>query len=338
MYTDSLVAFLDILGLTDRIRETANVQSEAQTIADMLEAVQRVVTVINERARDSWKVDFSARAFSDSVVISCPTISRRALIYLAHTIAMLQFDIMRKGFFLRGSVAAGGHYEADGVAFGPALLRAYEMEKRSIWPRVLVDPFIFQKLPSATVEAALGSYVSQDENGLYYFNYLHLLVVQHSLSLEEGGLTEGEISSISLADPLKKHKEYLLAAVRQLPEESRLQLLPKYHAVAAYHNHYVKEVYLDLPTQKDHKGVKPGTATAHILESITTLASSLKGVERNSIDGFLESYIGFLYGDRIKLQECEIDLCSLFSPLYPHVRRSCETGDRIVRSRHRHTE
>lgn len=319
MYKDSLVVFLDILGLTDSIKETENDQSKARPIADMLAEVREITKIINTGAKASWKTKFTAHSFSDSIIISCPRISRNTFIYMAHIIATIQFATMRRQFFLRGGISAGGHFESGGVAFGPALVRAYEMEKRSIWPRVLIDPIVLKKLTPEIVRAALASYVSQDENGLCYFDYLHLLMVQQSLLLEKEQLTEDEISRLDFAEPLRKHKHCLLTAVEKLKANARFDLLPKYHAVANYHNRYVKEVYQDLPTHESYKKVDPTTVTGQIINGIKTLASSREGTEDEDIDSLLDLYTKALYQGRRQIQECEIDLGVVFGPLYPHL-------------------
>lgn len=319
MYKHSLVVFLDILGLTDSIRETEHDQSKARPIADMLAEVRDITEDINRSAKSSWKTKYTAHAFSDSILISCPRISRNAFIFMAHVVAAIQFGIMRHQFFLRGGMSAGGHYERGGVAFGPAFVRAYEMEKLSIWPRVLIDPIVLRKLPAETVRVALASYVSQDENGLCYFNYLHLLIVQQSLLLEKKHLTEDEISHLDFAEPLRNHKRYLLTAVEKLKANARLDLLPKYHALANYHNRYVKEVYQDLPTQESYREVDLTTVSGQIINDIKTLASSREGIEDEDIDSLLDSYIKVLYQLRWQIQECEIDLGVVFRPLYPHL-------------------
>jgi len=320
MYRDSLVVFLDILGLTNSIMETENNESKARTIADMLAEVRETTKIINKRAKKSWKTKFTAHAFSDSIIVSCPTVSKNAFIFMAHIIAAIQFDVMRRQFFLRGGLSAGGHYERGGIAFGPAFVRAYELERQSVWPRVLIDPLVLEKLSPQTVRIALESYISQDKNGLYYFNYLHLLTVQRSFRLEKKQLTEEEISHLSLAETLEKHKQYLLIAVKRLIEDARFELLPRYHAVADYHNRYVKELYQDLPTHKNYKEVDPNTITGQIINGIKTLASSLQETEDEDIDSLLALYTEILYQDRRRIQECEIDLGSIFSPLYPHLK------------------
>lgn len=321
MYKRSLVVFLDILGLSDSIKETEHDQSKVRLIADMLAEVQDRTEDIIRIAKPSWKTKYTAHAFSDSIIISCPKISRNTFIQMAHIITIIQSATMRHQFFLRGGISAGGHYESGGVAFGPALVRAYEMEKRSIWPRVLIDPIVLKKLTPETVRVALASYVSQDENGLCYFNYLHLLMVQRSLLLEKEHPTKDEISRLDFAEPLREHKRYLLTAVKKLQANARLDLLPKYHALADYHNRYVKEIYQDLPTQESYRKVDLTTVTGRIINGIKTLASSREGMEDEDIDSLLDSSTKALYQVRRQIQECEIDLGVVFRPLYPHLGR-----------------
>lgn len=319
MYTDSLVVFLDILGLTDRIKESETDPSEAQRIADMLGKVQEMTSLINKRAKPSWKMDIVAHAFSDSVLISCPTISEKAFIHMAHLIAAIQFEVMRHQFFLRGGMSAGGHYERQGVAFGPAFVQAYEIEKLSFWPRVLINPLVFEKIGRGAVLAALESYISRDENGLCYFNYLHLLVVQQWLRQEKEPPANDEVIGLDSAEPLRKHKQYLLSAVERLKRSLRFDLLAKYHAVADYHNRYVRESYQDLPTQGSYKEVDPTTITGQIISGIKTLASSQQGITDENIDAMLDLYTQVLRKARRTIQECEIDLGVVFRPLYSHL-------------------
>jgi len=319
MYVDSLVAFLDILGLTDSIRESETDPSVAERVADMLAKVQEMTSLINKRAKASWKMDIIAHAFSDSVIISCPRISENAFIHMAHLIAAIQFEVMRHQFFLRGGMSAGGHYERQGVAFGPAFVKAYDIEKLSIWPRVLIDPAVFKKIGRDAVLVALESYVSRDQNGLCYFNYLHLLVVQQWLRLEKKPPARDEILGLDSAEVLRKHKQYLLSAVERLKQSLRFDLLAKYHAVADYHNSYVKESYQDLPTQESYKEVDPTTITGQIISGIKTLASSQQEITDENIDALLDLYTQVLSKARHTIQECEINLGDVFKQLYSHL-------------------
>jgi hypothetical protein len=96
-----LVAFLDILGLTDSIKETEKDPSKARPIADTLSGVRRITEIINRRR----KMEFTAYSFSDSIIISCPRISEKTFIFMAHIIAIIQFGTMRHQFFSRGGIA-----------------------------------------------------------------------------------------------------------------------------------------------------------------------------------------------------------------------------------------
>ena len=318
LYTESLVVFLDILGLTDTIRETETDQDAIESIADTLNEVQKITRLINSRSKRTWQMDFSVYAFSDSIVISCPEISRKSFILMAHIISAIQIDIMRRQFFLRGAMSAGAHYEKGRVFFGPALVRAYEMEKLSIWPRVIIDPVVLQKLSADTVQTALESYLLRDQNGLCYFNYLHLALALYTSQKEEEP-TEGQVTEVDFTKRLRQHKQYLLDAIDRIKAKARFDLLPKYHAVADYHNRYIKDLYQDLPTTENYKEVDPNTATGQIMDIYRAFASSQRGVTENDIESFSHQFTELLYKERDLIQACEIDLSSIFGPLYPHI-------------------
>jgi hypothetical protein len=312
IYRDSIVVFLDILGLTEAIRDEVKVQS----IAEMLAATQGMAKVINERSKENWRIDPTAHAFSDTIVISCPGITKEAFIRMAHIVAQFQFSVMRRGFFLRGGMSAGGHYEEEGVAFGPAYLKAYEMEKVAIWPRVLVDPDVLGRLDQGAVHAALKSYVSRDEGGLCYFNYLHLLIVQQMFQSEQDA--KDGLYRVDLTEKLSRHKEYLLEAVDKLRQTHRFDLLSRYHAVANYHNRYVKGLYENLPTTKSWREVNRDTPTGQIIDNIKTLGSSQQEVTEHDMESLLDFIVSTLYADRNRVRQCEIDLGAVFGPFYPH--------------------
>ena len=318
MYTDSLVAFLDILGLTDRIRETETDHSAVASIAGVLNEVNKIASTINSDLKESLRIDISAHAFSDSIILSCPEISRRSFIAMANIVSETQFDIMGLEFFLRGAISAGAHYEKDGIAFGPAYIKAYEMEKLSVWPRVMIAPVVLQKLPPQTVEAAVESYLVRDQSGLCYLNYLDL-VLKRSVLLPFVSTAKGEPRQIDVTKILEQHKQYLLSAITNLKAKGQLHLLPKYHAVADYHNCYMRALYEDLPKTADYREVDPTTGTGQLINSFKEFASTQKEVKSEDIESIIQEYTRGLYEDRDQIQACEIDLVEVFGELYPHI-------------------
>ena len=318
MYIQSLVAFLDILGLTDSIRETEKDRSAIDSIAGMLKQVNKMASIINSRRKKRYQIDFSAHTFSDSIVLSCPEISRESFITMANIVSAIQFAIMQHGFFLRGAMVAGGHYEKDGIAFGPAYIKAYEMEKLSVWPRVMIATVALQKLPPQSVVAAVESYLIRDQSGLCYLNYLDL-VLKQSVTLQSTPIAKGEPSQIDVTKKLKQHKQYLLSAITNVEAKGQLDLLPKYHALADYHNRYMRKLYEDLPKTADYREVDPTTGTGQLINSFKEFASTQKEVKSEDIESIIQEYTRGLYEYRDQIQACEIDLVEVFGELYPHI-------------------
>jgi hypothetical protein len=95
-----------------------------------------------------------------------------------------QFELANRGIFIRGGVAIGDMHQEQDVLFGPAMVRAYELESQfAKYPRIVVDPEAFQKLKEDDRLRAdhhdiedelgyLGNVLRQGEDGLHFVDYL----------------------------------------------------------------------------------------------------------------------------------------------------------------------
>lgn len=89
-----------------------------------------------------WHGDVRVTHFSDCLAISCSPLDdgRRQLIQL---LDHLSNDLLQHGFLLRGGVTIGEIYHQDSMAFGPAFLKAYELESKfASNPRIILDPVL----------------------------------------------------------------------------------------------------------------------------------------------------------------------------------------------------
>jgi hypothetical protein len=100
--------------------------------------------------------------FSDSFVCSMPSeFASRLCNRASHIIR----DFLSEGFLVRGGLSAGELYHKDQIVFGPAPLRAYEIEnKEAIFPRVLIDSLLINRLNEdleepVIIKDQLGNYV-----------------------------------------------------------------------------------------------------------------------------------------------------------------------------------
>ncbi len=88
------------------------------------------------KARDA-RLNFQLSVFSDNVAISAGHSHAPELILRAAELCRL---LLRSGFLARGGITTGLLLHQENIIFGPALVRAVELEQCASKPRLLVDP------------------------------------------------------------------------------------------------------------------------------------------------------------------------------------------------------
>jgi len=148
-YEVRLVAFVDILGWTDAIKAALGDPLRTQKLGLALNTIrnqtQQSEWMVKNGGNDGWPGDLQVTHFSD-----CLTISTRAdntgKSHLVSTLGFLSMALLHQGFLLRGGITIGELYHRESMVFGPALLKAYELESRcSVYPRVILDPVLSEK-------------------------------------------------------------------------------------------------------------------------------------------------------------------------------------------------
>lgn len=160
-----------------------------EEIRSKLLSMKNTVLIIIEEAKTENN-DLKTFQFSDSVIRIKLTESERNLYcpsgYFFHELnelAYAQGQLIIDGILIRGGVSYGNIYFDDNNLFGPALVKAYELESSySVYPRIIVDPLAINEF---TKNRLLGSdlngpeekdYVKkclkQSDDGLYFINYL----------------------------------------------------------------------------------------------------------------------------------------------------------------------
>jgi hypothetical protein len=62
--------------------------------------------------------------------------------------------------------------------------------------------------------------------------------------------------------------------------------------------------------------VKPDTTTRKIIESLKFIAYGIQGISDDEIASYLNAYVRDLNKDRVKIEECKIDMPDIFRELY----------------------
>ena len=235
-YRPSIVTFIDILGFRSIVKKTS-----ANKIYDIVKRVQRYAGATDEEVvREFGLVDQANWTrcvfFSDSIVRIRPFDTGYRDGCLHHEIldiAIAQGELAQQGVFIRGGLTIGDVHQGNNIVFGPAMVRAYDLESSfANYPRIVIGPEVFKALHSDTrlhaqhhkIEDELeyiDQLVRKGDDGLYSIDYLGN--VRYNMN-------SPELFPEYLADVKKEIVSQAVAAA------SNLSILQKYIWMANYLN------------------------------------------------------------------------------------------------------
>lgn len=232
----SVVAFIDILGYADLVRESRASNTDAQLLSKLHRALKQSRRHVDPRRSGSFvrkisNEDFSAfRSFTDNIVIGHP-IWEDGEIELGsvfNDLSYFQMILTMEGFFVRGAIAIGGLYMDDIAVFGPGLIEAYEAEETLARdPRIVLTKSAKDAVAQHLKYYGRGSHAPQvrdlfkDTDGQLFVNYLDTVFA------DDGHL---------FRDELMRHKRAIEASLTKY--RHRPQVWSKYMWTANYHNYF----------------------------------------------------------------------------------------------------
>ena len=161
-----LVAFIDILGFSDEIKNTWNSSGE-----ELFSRMKKFTNVVNgniskqikkvrsEAERDTY-YGCSIKTFSDSVIIlyafNGNPDKRRFLIglyYLLYTASFVWKIALRLNFSVRGGIEYGNMRWDNQVLLGPAFVNAYQLESKvALSSRIVLGRIVLSDICSAFID------------------------------------------------------------------------------------------------------------------------------------------------------------------------------------------
>lgn len=163
-YENRLLLFLDILGFKDYVLDS--VQNHA-TFNNIYRAIEKINSYQDRFGKIPSR---EVTTFSDSIVISYPItypINHLVLKRTLHEIRDLVLILIEYGFVCRGGVGIGELYHKGSVVFGPAMVKAYELEsKYAVYPRVIICNEDINKYNLNQLDCD----IQKDDDGFSYFN------------------------------------------------------------------------------------------------------------------------------------------------------------------------
>jgi hypothetical protein len=238
-YTVALVTYCDILGFKNLVREKSALELRA-----ILETL-RAETKPDEDIGKAQRLHFFN--FSDLILRIFDALSEfnreirpGILFYEVLDLVHAQARLIERDVLIRGALTIGEIATSEGMVFGPALVKAYEMEASSaIYPRIVIDPIVLQTFVETNalrkIEATLEhdskellQLIRQDVDGLYFVDYLRAI---RSEDTEERYLVF-----------LRKHREMI---ERRLNGLDAIGVASKLGWLASYHNQTVARGFAD---------------------------------------------------------------------------------------------
>ena len=162
IYTEKWVLFLDILGFEAYIND----EKKSEMLAE------KILLVINKATKipSISKIPMCISQFSDTFVVSCDDLHALNLITI-----IMQAYLLSNCLLSRGAITYGKVFHNGSQFIGPAINRAYNLEKlEAIYPRVIIDPECEQH-PSVRSLFDANTYsanILKDYDGYLYINFL----------------------------------------------------------------------------------------------------------------------------------------------------------------------
>lgn len=174
-YEERVILFLDFLGFKEIISQTEN---DEVLIDRIVRAIDHLKVVAEEEGlHNTLKVT----QFSDSIVVSYAVNDPSAVFWLINNLGYCVVDLTYRGFLLRGAVTVGPLLHTSEHLFGPAMVKAYELESKvAKYPRVIVDEEVFQIARQSRSEdhdpdeeeGYVKAFLRVDEDGQRYLDYI----------------------------------------------------------------------------------------------------------------------------------------------------------------------
>ena len=167
VYEDRLLAFLDILGFSEKLLRSGKDQKLGRELLDFFVSLK---TLLARFQSD----DFAVTLFSDTLCIS----SREPPNFSSFCcgLSLIVTSLLGLNYTVRGSVSRGLLYHKGDIIFGPCLVRAHNLEKTlAIFPRIIIDPNVEANLDP---EGHLFEPIYADPDGLRCVNYLSPVLLE----------------------------------------------------------------------------------------------------------------------------------------------------------------
>lgn len=250
-YTKTLVSYVDTLGFSAMVERSRRDATEITKLSGRLAAMKRVAKENTEHRRASGErieVVFNSFSFSD-LIVRCTEIGQEPpwfalLMGELHYLSSRQATLAgADGVLMRGGVTMGQLFAdpQENLVFGPALIRAYELEQnQATYPRIVIDPELAAEA-TKSFKNMFDNLIRRGEDGIFFLDYLcGILTVNFTPAMTS------EVRN----HIVRGHRETIDRALGNRAIRTDESLNRKYTWLALYHNAAVRRIEERLGTDQ----------------------------------------------------------------------------------------
>jgi hypothetical protein len=145
-YEPRITAFLDILGWRAAVLGSCEAVDGAARLGLALKVFQAQVQHTENLARMGFPGDLQAIQFSDTIVFSASGSAGGEFDFFTRQLRFATDQLLFNGLLARGGICEGRLFHQGTMAFGPALITAYDLEQCAVSPRIIAEEGLGQRL------------------------------------------------------------------------------------------------------------------------------------------------------------------------------------------------
>lgn len=235
-------AFLDVLGFSDRIRESYKSKTQDTLLAKFHSILGKAIDKFKKESDDTT---LYFKSFTDNIVLAQPGFSddfESEFGFILWSLREYQFNMACEGFFIRGGLSIGPLFVDENSVYGTALLEAYELESKQAVNPIVVLSDDSMKLVNHHLTYYHGEQppqvrdVLRGPDGRYFINYLTEAIYETTAGYKLA------------TEQIVRHRDNVVAELKK--HRSSPRVFDKFAWLAAYHNHFCDQVS-EFPDYED---------------------------------------------------------------------------------------
>jgi len=169
---DRLLLYMDILGFSKIVDKNRKITMDTRDV--LISNLPAFCDSILDKYLNGQGIDSDIRFLwgSDTIAVSTSIDNSRQLFEIYDDIANKFFC---HGLVLRGNISIGELYHENNI-WGPAFIKAVELEKTDKYPRIIISHETFDRIRAASQNDFFNYLVESEIDGYMYFDYIEYVI------------------------------------------------------------------------------------------------------------------------------------------------------------------